>query len=285
MFAISTVRTLIESQFSGDHPLRLIRTQMRELLRGGRKQACVADIERKDMIAALMWRGLYAIPSEQLLKEAMRFDLRCQWFLGFCMEPSDWRHAEFIEAMTAYLDQADTQRFFGEMLFFLKENGLLTSQVLDVDIELLENWAEPGRLNGADAMDIRKTGCSKRERKDWRSFSGKAGKRIDHAATDWCAPGYNPNNRTLVARRYAEMSESVECADEAARLDRLSKTVKRTENLAGLLSTTRALANTRPGAVAGTSILPGTSAPQPEETAVTDSKSLMESMFSDLMSR
>lgn len=267
MFAFTTVKTLVESQLDAEHPLRGIRATMRQVLAEGLPSVRVPSgqrppqISRDDFLRASVWRALYSLRNDRLLKQSLRFDLRAQWFVGFCLHPHEWSHSAYGDALDAYLLHASAQLFFTKMLTYLKEQGLHRSPELALNLELLEGWADPSCLMPSDGVELAAARGALPVARDWSQFEGRRAQR------SLPSTAYRPGCRP-------------------------------TSQLGGQVSTTRALANAQLGPLtlkeleetgampATASRVPALSPPTPPKAKKEDTydpKSLMQSLMQEIL--
>ncbi len=219
MFSYTMVKTLVESQLDALHPIRSIRASMLDVLRSNieptRKGTGLLDQElkigRKTFASALLWRGLFSVRNQQQLIDELRFDLRCQWFVGFCLHRGEWSHEDWTEASDIYLKEPKVQAFFKTILVLIREEGFHRSELLSLNMGLLEAWADPSCILPSDEASFGSSRSGNSSvRPDWSCFEGRRSPK-PMPGTSY-RPGYQPNN-----------------------------------NLGGQLHTTRALANAQLG--------------------------------------
>lgn len=164
MFRSATVDILVEEHISDTHPLRPIRSWVRA---AADTIPVVHDLEGREVATALAWRALHSLPNEDALFDALRFDLRCQWFVGFVLGPREWRHETFWAAAETLITHRPGQDFFGGLANFLANEAFVDDRRLRVDIDLLRTWANPTHLLPSDGPGPRRPKAP-----EWQNFQG-----------------------------------------------------------------------------------------------------------------
>src|SRR5271154_6095973 len=137
LFSAATIKTLVEDQLPGHHPLRRIKARTDEVLRSldadfdsvyssvGR-----ASIPPEQILRAQLWRVLFSVRSERQLEETLRYHLLCRWFVGLSLEDDAWDHSTFSKLRETAQLESIAQLFFERHLSFLRETGLLSNDHL-----------------------------------------------------------------------------------------------------------------------------------------------------------
>lgn len=159
-FTVGTLREFVDKRLPADHPLRRIKQNADGVLkalspdfsslytRRGRP-----SIPPERLVRACLWQALFSVRSERQLEDALRFDLRCRWFVGLPLEEDAWDHSTFSKARASFLLQTVAQLFFEKHLEFLRRENLLSDDHLSVDGTLLAAWASPKSLVRREDLD------------------------------------------------------------------------------------------------------------------------------------
>jgi transposase len=107
------------------HPLRAIRTQADECLKGiSRKLAPLysglgrPSIAPEKLLRALLLQMLYSIRSERLRMEQLRYNFLFRWFIGLNLEDGVWDATVFSKNRDRLLE-GDIARFFFQAVLVL----------------------------------------------------------------------------------------------------------------------------------------------------------------------
>lgn len=131
-----------------NHPLRMIREQAEECLRGisGELAALYSPLGRpsiapEKLLRALLLQMLYSIRSERLLMEQLQYNFLFRWFIGLNLEDRVWDATVFSKNRDRLLDGDVAQVFFQAVLKQARQAGLLSDEHFSVDGTLIEAWA------------------------------------------------------------------------------------------------------------------------------------------------
>ena len=137
-----------EQMVPQEHPLRAIRSQADECLKGiSRKLAPLysglgrPSIAPEKLLRALLLQMLYSIRSERLLMEQLRYNFLFRWFIGLSLEDGVWDATVFSKNRDRLLDGDIARLFFQAVLEQVRKHGLLSDEHFSVDGTLIEAWA------------------------------------------------------------------------------------------------------------------------------------------------
>lgn len=137
-----------EDRIPEDHPLRLIRTLVDEVLEGLSPEFCKLysytgrpSIPPEHLLRALLLQVLYTIRSERLLVEQLDYNLLFRWFVGLTMDDPVWDATSFTKNRDRLLEGDIAHAFFGQVLALARTRGLLSDEHFTVDGTLIEAWA------------------------------------------------------------------------------------------------------------------------------------------------
>src|SRR5580700_1015174 len=136
----------LEERVPGDHPLRAIRGNVDEILKGMSKRFDELyeangrpSIPPERLLRALLLQMFYSVRSERQLMEQLDYNLLFRWFVGLEMDEMVWNHAVFSKNRERLLNEEVAREFFAAALAQAKE--YLCSEHFTVDGTLMEAWA------------------------------------------------------------------------------------------------------------------------------------------------
>jgi len=137
-----------ESRVPKDHPLRRVKVLVDEVLRdlsplfeqmyaeNGRP-----SIPPERLLKAKMLQALYTIRSENLLVEALDYNLLFRWFLDLNLMDSIWDNSTFTKNQERLLRHQTAELFFARIVGLAKEHGWVSDEHFTVDGTLIDAWA------------------------------------------------------------------------------------------------------------------------------------------------
>jgi transposase len=136
----------LEERVPGDHPLRAIRGNVDEILKGMSRRFDELyeangrpSIPPERLLRALLLQMFYSIRSERQLMEQLDYNLLFRWFVGLEMDEAVWNHAVFSKNRERLLNEEVAREFFTAALAQAQEH--LSSEHFTVDGTLIEAWA------------------------------------------------------------------------------------------------------------------------------------------------
>lgn len=169
-----------EQRIPDDHPLRQVRTLVREVLkelsrslgklysREGRP-----SIPPEQLLSALLIQVLYGIRSERQLMEQLDYNLLFRWFVGLAPDDPVWDATSFTKNRER-LQQGDIfEKFMARLLQHPKVKPLLSDEHFSVDGTLIEAWASHKSFKPKDGSD----------EGDGSNFHGQNRKNDTHGST------------------------------------------------------------------------------------------------------
>jgi transposase len=137
-----------EARVRKDHPLRIIRAMMDEVLsqlsrRFDRMYARVGrpSIAPEKLLRAQLLQMLYSIRSERLLMEEMDYNLLFRWFVGLNADEEVWDATTFTKNRDRLLEADVAKEFLARVVEQARAKGLTSDEHFTVDGTLLEAWA------------------------------------------------------------------------------------------------------------------------------------------------
>lgn len=137
-----------ESRVPKDHPLRRIKALVDEALGGlsplfdelyaaeGRP-----SIPPERLLKAKVLQALYTIRSENLLIEALDYNLLFRWFLDFNLLDPVWDNSAFSKNQDRLLAHHVAEVFFARVVLLAREHGWASDAHFTVDGTLIDAWA------------------------------------------------------------------------------------------------------------------------------------------------
>jgi transposase len=136
----------LEQRVPADHPLRLIRKTVDEILRamnrdfeGMYAKTGRPSVPPERLLRAVLLQIFYSVRSERMLMEQMNYNLLFRWFVGLELDEPVWDHAVFSKNRDRLLNQEVAQKFFQRVL--KQAQPYLSDEHFTVDGTLIEAWA------------------------------------------------------------------------------------------------------------------------------------------------
>jgi transposase len=137
-----------EARVRQDHPLRAIRRQMDEVLKGLSPvfESMYSTIGRpsippEKLLRALMLQMLYSVRSERLLMEEIEYSILFRWFVGMNLDDQVWDATTFSKNRERLLEADVAKLFLNEVVKQARAKGWASNEHFTVDGTLLEAWA------------------------------------------------------------------------------------------------------------------------------------------------
>jgi transposase len=137
-----------EARVRKDHPLRVVRTMVDEVLRAlspqfDRMYASEGrpSIAPEKLLRAQLLQMLYSVRSERLLMEEIDYSMLFRWFVGLNLDEEVWDPTVFTKNRDRLLEAAVAKQFLGQVVEQARAKGLTSDEHFTVDGTLLEAWA------------------------------------------------------------------------------------------------------------------------------------------------
>src|SRR5271169_4679098 len=137
-----------EARVRKDHPLRVIRTMVDEVLRAlspqfDRMYASEGrpSIAPEKLLRAQLLQMLYSVRSERLLMEEIDYSILFRWFVGLNLDEKAWDATTFTKNRDRLLEAAVAKEFLAQVVERARTAGLVSDEHFTVDGTLLEAWA------------------------------------------------------------------------------------------------------------------------------------------------
>ena len=138
----------LEQRVPADHPLRVMRTMVDEVLQElspqfSRLYAKVGrpSIAPERLLRTLLLQVLYSVRSERLLMEQLDYNLLFRWFVGLSADDPIWDATVFTKNRQRLLDGDIARAFFDRVVAQARQHRLLSDEHFTVDGTLIEAWA------------------------------------------------------------------------------------------------------------------------------------------------
>jgi len=137
-----------EARVRKDHPLRVIRTMVDEVLRAlspqfARMYASEGrpSIAPEKLLRAQLLQMLYSIRSERLLMEEIDYSVLFRWFVGLNLDEEVWDPTVFTKNRDRLLEAEVAKQFLAQVVEQARAKGWTSDEHFTVDGTLLEAWA------------------------------------------------------------------------------------------------------------------------------------------------
>jgi transposase len=138
----------LESRVPAQHPLRLIREIVNEVLGSlsieferAYSHTGRPSIAPERLLRALLLQAFYSIRSERQLMEQLDFNLLFRWFVGLGLDDRVWDASTFCHNRDRLLAAEISARFLRGIIEHEKVRHLLSRDHFSVDGTLIEAWA------------------------------------------------------------------------------------------------------------------------------------------------
>jgi transposase len=137
-----------EQRVRKDHPLRVIRSMVDEVLRALSPQFSRMyaregrpSIAPEKLLRALVVQMLYSIRSERLLMEEIDYNILFRWFVGLNLDEEVWDATTFTKNRERLLEADVAKQFLAAVVELARGKGVVSDEHFTVDGTLLEAWA------------------------------------------------------------------------------------------------------------------------------------------------
>ncbi len=138
----------LEARVPKDHPLRVIRVIVNDVLGGMSSDFEAAysatgrpGIAPERLLRALLVQAFYTIRSERQLMEQLNFNLLFRWFVGLGMDDKVWDATVFTKNRDRLLEAEIAAKFLTGIIEHGQVSCLLSRDHFSVDGTLIEAWA------------------------------------------------------------------------------------------------------------------------------------------------
>jgi transposase len=139
----------LEQRVRADHPLRVIRVIVNEVLAGlsPEFEAMYAtgvgrpSIPPERLLRALLLQAFYGIRSERQIMERLDHDLLFRWFVGMGIDDPAWDQTTFSKNRDRLLAGDVAHRFLSAVMAHRRVKRLLSTDHFSVDGTMIEAWA------------------------------------------------------------------------------------------------------------------------------------------------
>ena len=138
----------LEDRIAGDHPLRVIRGLVEEVLDqlSGRFSDLYSGTGRpsippEQLLKATLLQAFFSIRSERQLMEQMDYNLLFRWFVGLDMDARVWDASTFSKNRDRLLEADVAREFLTTLMELGRVRRLLSSDHFSVDGTMIDAWA------------------------------------------------------------------------------------------------------------------------------------------------
>ncbi|MCP5074780.1 MAG: IS5 family transposase [Rhodobacteraceae bacterium] len=138
----------LEARVPDDHPLRLIRVIVNQVLVGMSSDFAAAyssigrpGIAPEKLLRALLVQAFYSIRSERQLMEQLNFNMLFRWFVGLGLDDGVWDATVFTKNRDRLLEADVSARFLAGIVAHERVAALLSRDHFSVDGTLIDAWA------------------------------------------------------------------------------------------------------------------------------------------------
>src|SRR3979490_1716147 len=150
----------IEERVPANHPLRLIRRIVNEVLSAldrelGKLYASEGrpSIAPERLLRALLLQAFYTIRSERQLMEQLHYNLLYRWFVGLGVDDPVWVPTVFTKNRDRLLAAEVARKFLAELMDHKELRGLLSDEHFSVDGTQIAAWASMKSFRAKDGSD------------------------------------------------------------------------------------------------------------------------------------
>ena len=147
----------IEERVPKDHPLRLIRRIVNDVLAAldGEFAELYAEdgrpsIAPERLLRALLLQAFYTIRSERQLMEQLQYNLLYRWFVGLGVDDPVWVPTVFSKNRDRLLGAEVARKFLAELLTHKEVRAVLSDEHFSVDGTQVQAWASMKSLVAKD---------------------------------------------------------------------------------------------------------------------------------------
>jgi transposase len=164
----------LESRVPADHPLRLIRGIVNEVLlslsaefEGLYSHTGRPGIAPEKLLRALLLQAFYSIRSERQLMDQLDFNLLFRWFVGLGLDDPVWDATVFCKNRDRLLEAEISVKLLAAIVAHPRVRPLLSREHFSVDGTLIEAWASMKSFRRKDGADD-DPGCGGNAERDFR---------------------------------------------------------------------------------------------------------------------
>ena len=150
----------LESRIPAEHPLRLIREIVNEVLASlsGEFEVLYSHTGRpsiapEKLLRALLLQAFYSIRSERQLMEQLDFNLLFRWFVGLGLDDGVWDATVFCKNRDRLLEAEISAKVLAGIVTHPQVRPLLSREHFSVDGTLIEAWASMKSFRPKDGPD------------------------------------------------------------------------------------------------------------------------------------
>ncbi len=177
----------VEARVPSDHPLRIIRGIVNDVLEGLSADFDAAyssmgrpSIPPEQLLRSLLLQAFYSIRSERQLVEQLDFNLLFRWFVGLGIDDPVWSSSTYAKNRDRFLETDISAKLLNGVVTHKKVRRLLSRDHFSVDGTMVEAWASMKSFKPKDSGDA---GSGDSDRNGERDFRGEKRSNETHAST------------------------------------------------------------------------------------------------------
>lgn len=150
----------LEAKVPSDHPLRLIREIVNDVLEGMSAdfEAIYSDMGRpgippEHLIRASLLQAFYTIRSERQLMTQIDYNMLFRWFIGLGIDDPIWVATVFTKNRDRLMAADVSAKFLAGIVAHERVKGLLSHDHFSVDGTMIEAWASMKGFRRKDGSD------------------------------------------------------------------------------------------------------------------------------------
>lgn len=150
----------LEAKVPPDHPLRLIREIVNDVLEGMSAdfEAIYSDMGRpgippEHLIRASLLQAFYTIRSERQLMTQIDYNMLFRWFIGLGIDDPIWVATVFTKNRDRLMEADVSAKFLAGIVNHERVRGLLSHDHFSVDGTMIEAWASMKGFRKKDGSD------------------------------------------------------------------------------------------------------------------------------------
>jgi transposase len=174
----------VETLIAPDHPLRVIKRMLDEVLRGMSAHfdeiyaaEGAPSVPPETLLKAKVLQALYTVRSDRQVCDRLHTDLLFRWFVDLPLDEAVFDASTFSKNQTRLLAHDVADLFFSEVVELARRHGWVSDEHFSVDATLIEAWASMKSFKPKGSAGGTGTG------NPWTDFKGEKRRNDTHAST------------------------------------------------------------------------------------------------------
>jgi transposase len=176
----------VETLIAPDHPLRVIKRMLDEVLRGMSEHfdeiyaaAGAPSVPPETLLKAKVLQALYTVRSDRQLCDRLQTDLLFRWFVDLPLDQAVFDASTFSKNQERLLRHQVADLFFSEVVELARRHGWVSDEHFSVDATLIEAWAAMKSFKPKEHQGGGGTGTGN----PWTDFKGEKRRNDTHEST------------------------------------------------------------------------------------------------------